>query len=386
MKRALVLASVASMIDQFNMPNIRLMIEMGYKVDVACNFVEGSTCSDETVAKLKRTLNEMGVDCHQIDFARNVLKVTQNLKAYRQTRRLVDENRYDLIHSHSPIGGLLSRIAARDMRKQGTRVIYTAHGFHFYKGAPLLNWIIFYPIEKISSKWTDVLVTITHEDFELAKKKMYAKQVMYVPGVGIDTKAFLPGADYGTVRKAKREELGVSEKDILMLSVGELNKNKNHEVVLDAIAALNDKRIKYMIAGRGRLMDFLNQKAQELGIEDQLMLLGFRSDVRDLFKAADIFVHPSFREGLSVAVMEAMASGLPVLCSRIRGNTDLIDEQKGGFLFDPAMSEDVSESICKILTDNMLPDMGQHNIKKAKSLDVAAIMKAMQEIYGRVRN
>ena len=139
MKKALVLASVASMIDQFNMPNIRLMIELGYKVDVACNFVEGSTCSDEKVEVLKRTLAKIGVECHQVYFVRNVLKVGQNLRAYRQTRHLVKENDYDLIHSHSPIGGLLSRIAARDMQGKGTKVIYTAHGFHFFKGESLHN-------------------------------------------------------------------------------------------------------------------------------------------------------------------------------------------------------------------------------------------------------
>ena len=148
--------------------DIRLMIEMGYQVDVATNFVEGSTCSDEKIAVLKHMLADMGVECHQVDFARNVLKVSQNLRAYRQTRKLVKANHYNLIHSHSPIGGLLSRIAAKDMRKKGTKMIYTAHGFHFFKGAPKLNWLIFYPIEKVSSQWTDVLVTITHEDYKLA--------------------------------------------------------------------------------------------------------------------------------------------------------------------------------------------------------------------------
>ncbi|GAB6863356.1 glycosyltransferase family 4 protein [Bacteroides acidifaciens] len=384
MKKALVLASVASMIDQFNMPNIRLMIELGYKVDVACNFVEGSTCSDEKVAALKCTLAKMGVECHQVDFARNVLKVGQNLRAYRQTRHLVKENDYDLIHSHSPIGGLLSRIAARDMRGKGTKVIYTAHGFHFFKGASLQNWLIFYPIEKFSSRWTDVLVTITYEDYKLAQEKMYAKEVVYVPGVGINTKAFNPAADYAEVRAAKRKELGIGDGDILMLSVGELNRNKNHEVVLHAMASLGDKRLKYVIAGRGVLKEHLEQLATELGINDQLQLLGFRTDVRELFKAADVFAHPSYREGLSVAVMEAMASGLPVLCSRIRGNTDLIDEGEGGFMFSPAKSDEVTIALSKIMVAKDLKAGGAYNIEKAKSLDVGAVMEIMRELYNPV--
>lgn len=381
MKRALVLASVASMIDQFNMPNIRLMIEMGYKVDVATNFIEGSTCSDEKIAALKKTLAEMGVDCYQVDFARNVLKVGQNLRAYRQTRKLIVENKYDMIHSHSPIGGLLSRIAVRDMRKKGTKMIYTAHGFHFFNGAPLLNWLIFYPIEKFSSRWTDVLVTITHEDYALAQKKMSAKEVIYVPGVGINTAAFKPGDDAAVIRKQKREELGLTEENIVLMSVGELNKNKNHEVVIRAMAQLKNRNVHYVIAGRGVLKEHLEHLAKELGVGEQLHLLGFRTDVRDLFKTADVFAHPSFREGLSVAVMEAMASALPIICTEIRGNTDLIDEGKGGYLFHPADVESAYRALKNMTEAKDLKAFGAYNMEKAKTLDMKAVMEKMKEIY-----
>ena len=339
MKRALVMASVASMIDQFNMPNIRLMKEMGYEVDVATNFLKGSTCSDEKIAALRQTLEEMNVRCFQIDFSRNVLNIGENLRAYEQTRKIIDENNYALIHSHSPIGGFLSRLAARNARKNGTKVIYTAHGFHFFKGAPLMNWLIFYPIERISSRWTDVLVAITHEDYQLAQKKMYAKKVVYVPGVGINTAAFSPKEEDAVINARKREELGVAITDTVMLSVGELNKNKNHEIVLRAMAQLGRSDLHYVIAGRGDLKVHLERLAQELGVSSQLHLLGFRTDVKELFKAADFFAHPSFREGLSVAVMEAMANGLPVICTEIRGNTDLIEDSKGGYLFKPAEQE-----------------------------------------------
>lgn len=381
MKKALVLASVASMIDQFNMPNIRLMIELGYKVDVACNFIEGNTCSDERIIALKSTLAEMGVQCHQIDFARNVLKVGQNLKAYHQTRELIKNNQYTLIHSHSPIGGLLSRIAARDRRNKGTKVIYTAHGFHFFKGAPKKNWIIFYPIEKFASRWTDVLITITHEDYRLAKEKMNAKEVVYVPGVGINGANFYPDAEYEIIRNTKRKELGIEDQDIMLLSVGELNKNKNHEIILRAIAALHDKRIKYVVAGRGILKEYLEQLAKDLGIEHQLQLLGFRTDVRELFKAADIFAHPSFREGLSVAVMEAMASGLPVVCTEIRGNTDLIDNNKGGFLFHPANVKSAQTALKSMLSVPNMKEFGAYNTQKAENLDVKVIMETMRKLY-----
>lgn len=380
MKSALVLASVASMIDQFNMPNIRLLIDLGYKVDVACNFIEGNTCSDERVAILKQVLTDLHVDCFQIDFARNVLKVGQNLRAYRQVRHLVKENDYTLIHSHSPIGGLLSRIAARDLRRNGTKVVYTAHGFHFYKGAPIQNWLIFYPIEKVSSRWTDVLVTITQEDFKLAQEKMRAKEVVYVPGVGIDTKSFQPGANRETIRSQKRNELGIPNEAIMLLSVGELNKNKNHEVMIRAMASIGNKNIHYVIAGRGVLKDYLEELAEDIGVQDQLHLLGFRSDVRELYQTADIFVHPSYREGLSVAVMEAMASSLPVICSRIRGNTDLIEDEKGGLLFSPNSVEEATESLRRV-AESDLKALGEHNVIRAEELDVKRVIETMRRLY-----
>lgn len=381
MKRALVLASVASMIDQFNMPNIRLMKEMGYEVDVATNFLKGSTCNDEKIVALKQTLQEMNVRCFQIDFSRNVLNICENVKAYKQTRKIIEENNYTLIHSHSPIGGFLSRIAARNARRRGTKVIYTAHGFHFYKGAPLKNWLIFYPIEKICSRWTDVLVTITHEDYQLAQIKMYAKKVVYVPGVGIDTTLFAPKEGDVAINACKREELGFSKEDTIMLSVGELNKNKNHEIVLRAMAQLGRKDLHYVIAGRGDLKEYLEQLAQELGISSQLHLLGFRTDVKELFKMADFFAHPSYREGLSVAVMEAMANGLPIICSEIRGNTDLIEDGKGGYLFKPAEQEAAYNALKNIVENSSRKVMGMHNLKKAEELDVKAVLEVMRGIY-----
>ena len=381
MKRALVLASVASMVDQFNMPNIRLIKEMGYEVDVATNFLKGSTCSDEKIAALKQTLQEMNVRCFQIDFSRNVLNIGENIKAYKQTKKIIDENNYALIHSHSPIGGFLSRIAARNARKNGTKMIYTAHGFHFFKGAPLMNWLIFYPIERISSRWTDVLITITHEDYQLARKKMYAKEVVYVPGVGINTAAFAPNEGDEAINASKREELGLAMTDTVMLSVGELNKNKNHEIVLRAMAQLGRSDLHYVIAGRGNLKDHLEQLANDLGVSKQLHLLGFRTDVKELFKMADFFAHPSFREGLSVAVMEAMASGLPVICTEIRGNTDLIEDNKGGYLFKPAEQETAYRALKNIMNSPDRKSIGLYNLKKAEGLDLKAVLEVMRGVY-----
>ena len=261
------------------------------------------------------------------------------------------------------------------------KVFYTAHGFHFFKGAPLKNWLIFYPIERICSRWTDVLVTITHEDYQLAQKKMYAKKVIYVPGVGIDTAVFAPSEEDAAINVSKREELGLTMTDIVMLSVGELNKNKNHEIVIRAMAQLGRKDVHYVIAGRGVLNQHLEQLAQELGVSSQLHLLGFRTDVKELFKMADFFAHPSYREGLSVAVMEAMANGLPIICSEIRGNTDLIEDGKGGYLFKPAEQDTAYQALNNIMEYSDRKAMGQYNLKKAEGLDIKVILEVMRGIY-----
>ncbi|MGL5692516.1 MAG: glycosyltransferase, partial [Peptostreptococcaceae bacterium] len=303
MKKVLMLASVASMIDQFNMQNIAILQEQGYDVHVAANFEQGSTSSSERMVEFKKELSEKNISYFQIDFSRNVTNIPQNIKAYAQIKKLLVENEYEFIHCHSPIGGVCGRIAAKIT---GTKVIYTAHGFHFYKGAPKVNWMIYYPIEKVLSYITDILITINKEDYELAKKKMKAKKVEYVPGVGVDIGKF---ASIEIDKEKKRRELGLSEDNVVLLSVGELNKNKNHEVIIRGLAELKDSNVHYIIAGRGELESYLNELAKELSIVNQVHLLGFRTDVSELYKVADVFCFPSYREGLSVAMMEAIASG-----------------------------------------------------------------------------
>ena len=262
------------------------------------------------------------------------------------------------------------------MRKKGTKVFYTAHGFHFYKGAPKLNWLIYYPIEKICSYFTDVLITINKEDFALAQKKMKAKKVEYVPGVGIEVEKF---ANPGVTREQKREELGIPQDAKLLISVGELNRNKNHETVIKAIKDLD---VYYLIAGRGDLQNHLQNLIDELNLSDRVKLLGYRTDVAELYAASDVFVFPSFREGLPVSMMEAMASGLPCIASKIRGNVDLIDNSENGYLCNPSLSDEFTKAIECILTDDSLKaNMSQANIQKAKKFDVIPINDIMLDIY-----
>lgn len=376
MKRALMYASVASMIQQFNMENIRLLLEQGYEVDVACNMEQGSTITQEKIEAMKQELEAMGVRLFHIPIPRKITALGQIYKSFCMSKALMNENGYRLIHCHSPIGGMICRIANRFSKWYGkTKVIYTAHGFHFYKGAPKKNWLMYYPVEWLCSQYTDVLITINQEDYALARSKMKARLVEYAPGVGIDVSKFS-----GTVIEIgdKRKEMGVPEDAVLLLSVGELNENKNHSVVVSILNRLPDN-FHYIICGNGHTGEALRQTAAANGCGDRLHLLGYRSDIPQIMKACDIFVFPSLREGLPVSVMEAMASGLPCVVSRIRGNIDLIDENGGG-LFDPHSAEDCFRTIDG-LRQSDLRQMGTYNASRVLPYSHKCVGEVMQKIY-----
>ena len=341
------------------------LVQEGHTVDIACN---------DSSSKVPEFYRELGCSVYSIQTTRSPLN-KGNLTAIKQLKRLVKENNYDIVHCHTPVAAMCTRIAGRKARKNGTKIFYTAHGFHFYKGAPLKNWLIYYPVERLCSYWTDILITINQEDYIFAQKKMKARHIEYVPGVGIDLEKFSKAS---IDKRKKRQELGIPDGVKLLLSVGELNKNKNHETVLRAIADIPN--VYYIIAGRGVLQRHLQEIIDECGIEDRVKLLGFRKDIKELCEAADVFVFPSFREGLSVSVMEAMASGLPVVCSRIRGNTDLVDEN-GGMLFNPGRVDDCREAIEKLLALD-LKSLGRYNTVKIERFSYEKINEQLNEIYG----
>lgn len=375
MKRALMYASVASMIDLFNMDNIRILQELGYQVDVACNFEEGSITSVERVQKFKEELEKQGIRYFQIPIPRSITRITNILKSYKLTKKLSKEN-YDLVHCHSPIGSVICRQAFKNTQ---TKIVYTAHGFHFYKGAPLKNWLIFYPIEKYYSRWTDVLITINKEDYDRAKRQKMAKVIEYVPGIGIDLSKY---NNESQSKSTLRAELLLPNESLILTSVGELNDNKNHQIVIKALAKINDPRVHYIICGKGDNRDKLLKLAEELNISDKIHLLGFRKDIPEILSQSDIFVFPSLREGLPVSLMEAMASGLPCIVSDIRGNKDLIEHGKGGFLCKKNIKEEYVEYINYLLTDFKLScEMSAYNKAKVKKYDTNTINQKIRKIY-----
>lgn len=380
MKRVLMLASVASMIDQFNMPNIVLLQKLGYQVDVACNFIEGNTCSDERVAELKQKLQDMHVRCYQIDFARNIKHMGQNMRALRQVEGLMKQNGYVFCHCHSPIGGVVARIAGHRTK---TKVIYTAHGFHFYQGAPVMNWLVYYPVEKMLSRWTDVLITINHEDYKLAKKKFKMKKLTYVPGIGIDTQR--EGLSQKE-KEEKRKELGIPQDAFLITNAAEFTPNKNQKTVIEAIEQLHNPNIYFVMCGIGEKKAELEQYVKEHGLEEHIRFVGFRNDLHEILQISDCFVLSSFREGLSVALMEAMAEGLPVVCGRIRGNVDLVKNGFGGLLLAPEDIKAYENAFIKLYEmrqrkPGMFEQMGITNQKNIKMFGRNAVEQVMENVY-----
>lgn len=369
MKKVLFVATVVKThINVFHIPYLKLFKEKGYETYVCArnDFVNKEECN-------------IPYCDHYIDipFSRTPLG-KENINAYFMLKQVLENNKFEIIHCHTPVGGVLTRLAVRNLRIKNTKVIYTAHGFHFYKHGPVFNWIVFYPIERWLSKYTDILVTINSEDYERAKK-FKARRVELVNGVGIKIPDKIFSKDE---MNEKRKQLSACKDDIVLLSVGELIKRKNHSIVIEAIAKLNNPRIKYYICGSGVLEKELRGMIQKLHLEKQVFLLGFRKDINEICQMADIFIFPSLQEGLPVALMEAMANSLPVLASKIRGNIDLIKDENGGILFSPVSVEEVKKSISFLIDNSHLWEkMGKYNYLYVQRYSLEKVMPSMEKIY-----
>lgn len=379
-RKILMVASVASMIDQFNMPNIRLLLHLGYEVHVMCNFQEGNTCDAGQVQSLVKTLHSWHVKCHAWDCPRDagIRSLGKCHKAYGQLDRLLGRLDVAWMHCQSPVGGALARLAAH---RRKVRVIYTAHGLHFYQGAPLKNWMLYYPAEKLLAHWTDLLITINREDEALARKKLRAGKICRLPGVGIDISRFSNETCGKRMHREFCEKYRIPERAVILLSVGELSRRKNHQTVLQALAGMHRQDVYYVICGQGSLRGELRRQAELLGVAAQVRMTGYQKDVQQLYRNADIFVFPSLQEGLPVALMEAMASGLVCAVSDIRGNRELMDEE-GGFLFPPNNFRMLQEGLEKLLAHpSAWHACGCHNQEKVKPYDQKQVMRRMERIY-----
>ena len=369
-KKVLIVTTTDSMIGQFLMPHIKHLVDNGNIVECACH--ETGHWFGE--------IKEKGINIYEVPFARNPLKPT-NLKAKKQLSNIVKTGKYNLIHCHTPVGGVMGRIMGK---KYKIPVLYIAHGFHFYKGAPLVNRLVYKTIEKHYAKHTDALVTMNDEDY-ISAKQMKAKSVYKINGIGYDSAKHTEISEED--KEKLKKELNIKPTDFVILSVGELNKNKNQIAVIKAIKQLNDKNVKYFICGRGPLKDYLTNQIKSLGLEEQVKLLGFRKDVANILAITNLFVMPSIREGLPMSMMEAMDAKLPIVASNIRGCRDLVENNKNGLLVDLKEKDGFYNAI-KQLKDNpqQCLEFGAENKEKIKMYYIKNVLNQMEEIYDNIFN
>lgn len=311
---------------------------------------------------------------------RSIFDIKNNWKAYKRLCNMLEMYPdIEIIHCNTPIGGVIGRLCGQKYKK---KVIYTVHGFHFYKGAPFLNRTLFKWIEQWMAHYTDVLITINQEDYQAAQKLSLKKcgQVVYIPGIGINSSLF----DKVLVDPiAKKQEIGVPAEANLCIGVGDLNDNKNVVTMIKAIAK-SPKSVHLALCGCGPMEKYLKDLCQSLSVEDRVHFLGFRRDISELYKASDMLLMTSKREGLPRTTMEAMCAGIPCLCSNIRGNTDLIDEGKGGYLVNPLDADAFAKAISYLVDNPQLrKDMGAYNREKIKDFDITVVKSKMLELFRR---
>ncbi|GLB58984.1 glycosyltransferase family 4 protein [Cytobacillus sp. NCCP-133] len=364
--KVLFVATVMLHFKAFHLPYMKWFQDKGWEVHVAANGDLNLPYYDKK---------------HILPIERSPYSV-KNIGAYKQLKELLKREKYDIIHCHTPMGSVLSRLANNATKSEtGTKLIYTAHGFHFYKGGPFKDWVLYYPVERFLARYTDRLITINKEDYNLAQK-FNAKKVEYIPGIGLDTEVF---NHINIDIYSKRLEIGVPNDAIMLLSVGELGSRKNHEVAIRALAKAEHKNLYYVICGSGDLEQYLKNLSKELGVSDKILFLGFRKDIAELIKCADIYVFPSQREGLGIAALEGMAGGLPLISSYINGIRDYTVNGETGFCLEPYDVDGFSKAMDKLAKDKDLREIiGKNNVEVASKFDTRNVKKIMARIYTEV--
>ena len=352
-------ATVLSHICQFHLPHMQHLQKQGWEVHVAAH--------DNLAVKNGLQLKYCDKFI-EIPFSRSP-KSPDNLKAYQQLKKLLAEEHYDVILCNTPMGGIVTRLAARRTRKQGTKVIYMAHGFHFYKGSSKKAWLVFYPIEKFMAKKCDLLITINKEDYALAKEKFSKRtKVAHIHGVGVDEKRYHPATPQEQLEMRKAE--GLSEEDFVILCTGELNENKNQKTLVSAAALLKDKipNLKVLLAGNGPKEQELRDQIRAEGLEEVVKLLGYRTDLEKVVPAVDLVVSCSKREGMPLNIIEAMLCKKPVVASHNRGHDELVQNGETGYLFMNNDNVAIASFLCNLQKDpNLRWKLGHACFERAVS-------------------
>lgn len=380
-QKVLIVASVVSFIEWFNKENVDYLNKTRQcELHIACNFdYMEDTDEDRTRAYTDKIKSE-GVILHNIHFARSPFS-SQNIDCYKQLKAIINENHFDLIHVHTPTISILTRLAARKARKEGTTVMYTCHGFHFHNAAPKKNWMMFYPMERVMSHFCNYIVTINKEDFNRANT-FHAPNVRYIPGVGVNIKRI---HDCKIDRKEYKREIGVPEDCVLVLSIGEVIERKNHEVIIRALTKVMNTNVYYAICGKGPLREYLEQLANELGVGNRVKFLGFRKDIPELCNTADISAFPSRIEGLGLAGIEAMAAGVPLVSSNVHGILDYVIDGKTGYALDPEDVDGFAKAISILADDeNLRKEMANNCWNAVAPFEIDNALHVMWGIYDEI--
>ena len=370
MERVLLTATVQSHICQFHKPLIEMLHQHNCEVHVAAR---------NNLAEKNGLRLDFADRVYEIPFERSPFH-PKNIGAYRRLKSLLNREQYELIVCNTPVGGILTRLAARSSRRRGTKVIYIAHGFHFYQGAPRKNWLIYYPLEKAMARFCDTVITINEEDDRIAKER-FSCDVEHVHGVGVDTERYRPATPEERAEMCSRE--GLSDEDFVVLCTGELNENKNQKTLIAAAAMLRDKlpRLKVLLAGNGPNEQTLRDQITAEHLEDTVKLLGYRTDLERVVPAVDVVVSCSRREGLPLNIVEAMLCQKPVVASVNRGHTELVDDGNTGYLLAP---EDVAGFADRIFRLSQEPElsvkMGTAGFEKAQAYTVEAVKREFEKI------
>lgn len=370
MAKLLFISNISDSVGSFAVASIAAAKKHGLEFYYASNW---SAATDEQMAEDEK---KYGIKLVHVDLDRSPYS-TKNLQAYKKIVDFIREEKIDYIHCNTPVGGLLGRLAGE---KCGVKkIIYQAHGFHFYDGAPKKNWLIYYPIEKWLARKTDAIITINKEDYERAKtfKLKNNGQVYYVPGVGMDLSKYKRAESF---REKKRKELCLQETDFALISMGDLIKRKNYAIAIEAVAKINNPKVHYFICGEGPEKEHLSELTKKLGVENQVHFLGYRTDIKELLTATDAFLFTSKQEGLARSLMEAMASGLPCVVSKIRGNTELINDKINGFLCTDV--EEYVNSIKKLMqSPESVKLFVERSLENLKNFSIEKVEDCMFDIY-----
>lgn len=381
MKKVLIVASVISFIEWFNKENIDYLADnLGCEVHIAVNADYFEDTDRERTIQYLEKIKSKGIIVHNINFARSPFS-KDNIEAYKQLKMLINSEHFDLIHCHTPMVSMLTRIAAKKTRKCGTVVMYTCHGFHFHNASPKKNWLVYYPIEKYLSRYCDYIVTINKEDFNRAKT-FHCKNVRYIPGVGVDINRIMNAK---VDKKAYKRSIGIPQDCVMMLSIGEMIERKNHEVIIKALGKLKRDDIYYVICGKGPLRKQLEQLSTSFGVHT--VFLGFRKDIPELCNTADISAFPSRIEGLGLAGIEVMAAGVPLVSSNVHGILDYVINETTGYACDPDDVDGFAKAIDKLASSEELRDsMKDACLKAVEPYEIKNALSTMWGIYREVLN